>query len=578
VVHLEPPTDAEPLPLRLELVPTGPSGDELPPIACPRSARAARARVTGLTDDDLAVVRSAAYLERMLALGVHRQARSVVADLVVDLLPALAGVDLRFRGRPVRVDWQAIRPRLRATAVGDRLALDWVPRPVCVWRLWPGLALTDAWVLQPIGEEVPAGVLRLLGTELPAIERDGLDAFVRELVVDRGVDVELPDGVVHAVAPTDRERRLLLAEEGDTLVIRWAVGYRTPTETVEVRGGRPGRYARVGETTVLRDAAFEQETAQLFAYAVGTPHAARFPAEHALVFLTRDLPTFRPQWHVLGEDRLLRFRKTGVLTPSVGVARDHDWFDVRVEFRLDDLVLSAAQALELWRDGRRYVALPDGTMALLPARWLHRHAGRLEELAETTAANPQPGPFAAGIVTELLEEEGHGALWTELSAALATPAGRRRPRRSAGRCGRTSGRDSAGSARCATAGSAGCSRTTWGSARPCRSSRCCATLTPGRGRRRSWSPRRRWRRTGSPRRGGSPRSCRCARTSAGTASGGRSRAWTWSSRPTGCCGGTRRFRGWTGGTWCSTRRSGSRTRRAGRRRRRTRCAGSTGSR
>lgn len=428
-VHLERPTTAHPLPMRLELLRTSPFG-ALPPIPCPASDREAKKVVRGLDPHELAVIRGVAHLARLVRFRVHVDAPAIVGQQVLDLLPALSQVDVRFDGDPVTVDWTPLRPRIRATGDDDGLDLAWSPALLEVWRIWPGLVLDEERVLRPVAEEVPSRVLGMLGRPLPRLERHALDAFIQDLVVDRGIDFDVPDGTAgrrlafHALAPTDRRRQLLLSEDGDRLVIEWAVAYQTPAEEIQVRSGIGGRYAHGRHGVVVRDVRFEQQTAQRFADAFGMPHAVRLPEELAVQFLVADLPSFRRDdaWQVLGEDRLLKFRTRGMLEPSIGVQRDQDWFELAVDFRLGDLVVSLAEALAIWKGERRFKVLSDGAIAALPARWLLRHGAGLEELQDTLGRNPDPGPYVAGIVAELLQDEGHGAAWGELSSALIDAA------------------------------------------------------------------------------------------------------------------------------------------------------------
>lgn len=177
-VHLEPPGRSA-VPLRLELVPEGPRGEQAP-FPCPSSDREARKRVRGLTADELATVRIVDNLAQLFRHGVHETSREMVARQLVDLLTALSQVDVRFEGRNVSVDWTPLRPRVRATGDEDGLDLAWWPRPAWVWRQWPGLVLDEELVLRPLAEEAPSRVLETLGDPLPRIPRTALDAFVRD--------------------------------------------------------------------------------------------------------------------------------------------------------------------------------------------------------------------------------------------------------------------------------------------------------------------------------------------------------------------------------------------------------------
>jgi SNF2 family DNA or RNA helicase len=212
---------------------------------------------------------------------------------------------------------------------------------------------------------------------------------------------------------------LVLGESGDTLIVRLDLAYQRnggeavvdlehPASTVEVPDGG----------LVLRDRRWESALRDRFARDLGVRDRLELRGPEAVVFLRERLDALRERWDVWGEDALVRLRVRGELEPRVGFSTGEDWFDLDVRFEVDGRQVPAAPVLRSWLAGERLHRLDDGTLAVLPERWLDRHGRALDELRDVRRAQRRLGSWHAWMAAEILEAEvGEQArpwlAWTE---------------------------------------------------------------------------------------------------------------------------------------------------------------------
>lgn len=401
-VCLPPPAPGAPglLP-DLRRVEVGPDGREI-------SSRAAGATAGG-----------GAVAEAVRALEQARRLRApgLVRYLARRLVEALADVDdVRVGEVAVRVTSVPVRPLLRAEgAPGGGLTLGFVP---AVRHHWPegDVVLTADGVLAPLADDVPPELAAAAHRPLPPVPPDEVGRFVERIVVDRGLPVLLPDWLDPVEAPEERFGAVALSEEGDTLRIDLSLVLGRAGLRAVVDPDRPAPTARIpGGGLVRRDPEWERAEVARFSREVGV---RRLRGEAAYDWLSGVLPALLGRWRVEGDDRLVRHRVRGALTPRVRFSEGVDWFDLDVDFGLGEVTVDGAEGARRWLAGERWVRLDDGSVASLPGAWLSRHARAIDTLAEVRRAQRGLGGWHAWEASELLAEVGApAARWLDRVAA-----------------------------------------------------------------------------------------------------------------------------------------------------------------
>ena len=424
--ELSPPSQSDRvLPLQRTLVRLSRrDGAELKPQPFPATWEAAQARVLGLRPvdrqihDALVLWSDLADPGRSSRFRDRGQAtRRLLRQLRDQVLAGLSRVrDLRVGEDPVTVVLAPLTPQVRARTVAGGLQLSWDPPVRMVWPEAGGVVLVEGDVLRPLAEEALDPSRRL-----PAVPESDVEDFVSRWVIGARLPVELPTALLHAATePGEPQARLELREEGEALVIEARFAYRVGEAEGLVAPEERGAYVRLTEEeserrgpprVCRRDRLWEHSQLATLDHLPELP--ARLLGDEALDWLSEGLPQARSDgWEVFGREGLLRHRLVGTLRPTVERGDGHDWFSLELRFEHDDVRLPTASILESWLEGRRYVRLSDGTMARLPERWLRRHGRAAVDWVDANAHGP-PGPWAAPLAKELLEEDPTDVPWQD---------------------------------------------------------------------------------------------------------------------------------------------------------------------
>lgn len=377
------------------------------PAPWPRRLEELETMVDPLTPDERELHGTWTALEQ--ARRLERTRTPVVCRLLSRLMlgPLSEAADVRLDGVPVKVSTVPVVPRIVGTPRTDGgLDLHWEPRVRLHWSD-AGIVLCDDGEIRPLADGVPPEAAARLLDPLPPVPGADVNRFVEQMVVDRRLRIDLPDGIDPVAPPDARVARLVLAEvEGDLQASLQLVYQR---EGVDVVVGAPFPTARVrGVGRVRRDLDWERYETERFRNDVGGDPLVLGPMA-ALDWLRDTLPGLARRWEVHGDDRLVRFTVRGAVTPTIRFSEGEDWFDLDVTYTLGGRPIPAAEVLEGWLRGERLLRLDDGSLAELPSRWLDRHYPTIDTLAEVRRAQRKLGSWNAWMASDLLEEVGAAA-------------------------------------------------------------------------------------------------------------------------------------------------------------------------
>ncbi len=401
-------------------------GRELKPAAAPRSTDKLREVVAPLHPWDIEIHRTAMHLQELdkqadKAWSGGDRISDVAAHLGRMALRSLArAVDLLHEGEPVTVSLEPVRPRIVATRTDTGLELHWVPGILDAWQ--GGIVLTDQRVLCPLAEGARVEPLLVPLPEIPRLQER---AFVEDLVVARGLPVDLPGDVAGVTDPDDRAVRVLVEEEQHgVLHVRPVARYLARGEPVVVPlAAGPAVHADPVSGLLRRDLDWERDQAATLARTLGGPGEQRLTGDEALDFLTDTVPELSKHIEVFGERSVLE-RSAGELDVSVGATSGTDWFELQVDFDADGKRVSAPHVLKSWLAGARYHRLDDGRVVRLPHAWLERHGESALQVTELQQDGARLGVQAAWAAADLLEQAGpEGQPWLERMGALQDFAG-----------------------------------------------------------------------------------------------------------------------------------------------------------
>lgn len=295
-------------------------------------------------------------------------------------------------------------------------------------------------------------VLELLRRSRVHVPSDEVDAFCRDVLpLLRGLgDVRERSGRLPPVRTSVAEPRILLDEVDGALSVSLRLAYAPPPGAIVdnaedpaysnhidangrhvfVYGEGPrifGRNLGEGGKSVLwqRDEAFEASWVQRVVDAVHASLPATLKTDEALDFLIDRLPGLEAEGaRVYGREGLTGLRPAlhGV-TARVRLSSGIDWFGMRVELLVGDVLINIEDVLAAWKSGARHVRLDNGELARLPTAWLTRNLGALSDLRELGTADGEGGfiipsflvPAMAGLVAEA-EQIDDG--WRDASTRL----------------------------------------------------------------------------------------------------------------------------------------------------------------
>ena len=143
-----------------------------------------------------------------------------------------------------------------------------------------------------------------------------------------------------------------------------------------------------------------------------------------LTVLEENLEGLSDVWEILGRERLVRFRTKQCQPRLIGrVKSDLDFFDVDLELAVDESRYKLDALLQLYQSGRRYLALTDGTLAILPDEWVTHHLKMSMELPQLLLSGgigrvPRyHAPVLAALIGDATEIDADDE-WTRLSDRL----------------------------------------------------------------------------------------------------------------------------------------------------------------
>jgi hypothetical protein len=346
-----------------------------------------------------------------------RQAPRLRSRVAHELLAALAEaeqeVELRWEELAITASTEVWSPSLRvAPCPGDpgKLEARWSEGVRDHWRLDPSIVLTSSGVLRPLAPGIPVHLLDRIGGDPVILDATDFGELARTILARAPVAIEIPDPVeLGAAAVARREARLYLGERGEILRCTAKLAYELGDgRCVELGLDDRRSLSFDDELTLVRDAAWEQRKRSEFEAEVGREASVELLAEGAWSFLSEGLGRLRERgWVVFGEATLSHNR---VLARPLGarmkLGPSTDWFELEVDFVAQSgEAVAAAEVIESWLAGERFVRLPDERIAALPARWLDRHGRALAELVELRRGREQGlGVHALPLAEELLDE------------------------------------------------------------------------------------------------------------------------------------------------------------------------------
>lgn len=328
-------------------------------------------------------------------------------DLFLRSLARIQSVFLGDSDRRLTIRLDAVRPRVRADALknggislkiqvvigGKRRTLEKRCRvmghPKSAW-LYDGESSLMPMVgdpgIGPIVYGLSRRQARMPASEVPTFLGRGL-VRMQELIrieADTGV---LPDiGVPEAL--------LILGEDGENLKVQLSFRYGEPVEFQVLSEASPGVLtAPEGHEPpfVIRNIGTERELMAMCQEAglpVGDhPTTVLLNTSDALTFLEEHLDGLESDWEVLGRERLQRFRSRQVLPQLAGTIKsDVDAFEVNLDIHIEDSKRGLDALLQLYQSGKRYIALDDGSLALVPDEWVTHHLQIAMELPHVLVA------------------------------------------------------------------------------------------------------------------------------------------------------------------------------------------------
>ncbi|MFT7580633.1 MAG: non-specific serine/threonine protein kinase, partial [Myxococcota bacterium] len=325
------------------------------------------------------------------------------ADVFLRALSRVQEVFLGETDRRLQVRLDAVRPRVRVDSLknqglslkiqiivnGKRRTLDKRSRvigePLSYW-LFDGESMLMPIVGGPGVGPIVFGLSRKQARmplrEVPTFLERGLRRM-RDVI-----RVEADPGVLPDVQTS--EPMLILGEDGESLKVQLQFRYGDPVEFLvmskaspEVLRGPEGH----DPLFIMRDLNHERQALEA-AKAAGlptdkAPGTLLLDTPSALTFLEDHLDGLEDTWLILGRERLQRFRTKHLQPRLEGTIRSGlDWFDVNLELVVEDSRYGLDALLQLYQSKRRYLALQDGTLALLPDAWVTHHLQVAMELPQ----------------------------------------------------------------------------------------------------------------------------------------------------------------------------------------------------
>jgi superfamily II DNA or RNA helicase len=328
-------------------------------------------------------------------------------DLFLRSLARLQNVFLGDTDRRLNIRLDAVRPRVRADALknggislkiqvvigGKRRTLEKRCRvmghPKSAW-LFDGdsslMPMVGGPGIGPIVYGLSRRQARMPASEVPTFLSRGL---VR---MQQLIRIESDAGVLPDIG--EPESLLILGEDGEKLKVQLSFRYGEPVELQVLSEASPSVLTSPEghePPYVIRDIGKERENLAMCQDA-GLPvgeHATTVLLEtsDALTFLEEHLDGLEPAWEILGRERLQRFRTRQVLPHLSGTIRsDVDAFEVNLDIHIEDSVRGLDALLQLYQSGKRYIALDDGSLALVPDEWVTHHLQLAMELPHVLVA------------------------------------------------------------------------------------------------------------------------------------------------------------------------------------------------
>ena len=201
------------------------------------------------------------------------------------------------------------------------------------------------------------------------------------------IRVEAESGVLPEVGEV--EPLLILGEEGENLKVQLQFRYGEPMELQVMNSSAPAVLKSPEGTSppyIIRDKDRERrclEAAREAGLPADSAGTVLLNTAEGLTVLEEKLEGLSDFWEILGRERLVRFRTKQCQPRLIGrVKSDLDFFDVDLELAVDESRYKLDALLQLYQSGRRYLALTDGTLAILPDEWVTHHLKMSMELPQ----------------------------------------------------------------------------------------------------------------------------------------------------------------------------------------------------
>lgn len=193
--------------------------------------------------------------------------------------------------------------------------------------------------------------------------------------------LQLPDGrTLEEITDCKPDPELFLRIEGETIYARLGFIY-IDKHHVDYTDNLPYITDFKIMQRVLRNQGEEEQLAARLADA-GFKHNASSDKEHSWTFDSGEADISEvlkllidDGWHVFGRENR-HIRSFGGF--NITVSSNIDWFDLKGELLFDDSSLSLQDVLKLWKKKERLVLLDDGTLGIIPWKWLEQNAFALD--------------------------------------------------------------------------------------------------------------------------------------------------------------------------------------------------------
>ncbi|MFT3826297.1 MAG: SNF2-related protein [Chitinophagaceae bacterium] len=247
-----------------------------------------------------------------------------------------------------------------------------------------------------------------------------LREFVLPLTKDYHVEFE--SSLISEVKDGDPEKRVVLQEKGDYLVMQPLFSYKG-FETKP--GGKDELVIPDGDKVLVVHRNKEKE--QLFVGKLEALHSGFIRPEGGQQLALKGNEVLKNNWFflfvdamkemkvpVFGFDALKNFRfNTAKPQTKIHISSNTDWFDARVDIVFGDQKVTIADVKKALANRQQFVPLQDGTLGILPEEWIKKYS-LLFRVGEGKQNQLRLSKFHMSVIDELYENRNEEELVLKL--------------------------------------------------------------------------------------------------------------------------------------------------------------------